>query len=67
MLLLDVFRKTLDSFADDLDESLQSGRRFPVGKERFEGVLTTQFSSFLCRIANLRQGYSGIAPGHRSS
>ncbi len=66
-LLLDVFRKTLDSFTDDLDESLQSGSRFPVGKERFEGVLTTQRSSFLGRIANLRQGDSGIAPGHRSS
>lgn len=66
-LLLDVFRKTLDSFADDLDESLQSGCRSPVGKERFEGVFATQRSSFLCRIANLRQGDSGIAPGHRSS
>ncbi|MFZ4723198.1 MAG: hypothetical protein ACOYMI_08645 [Phycisphaerales bacterium] len=66
-LLLDVFQKTLDPFADDLDKALQSGRYLSVGKERLKGVLTTQRSRLVCRIANLRQSDSGIAPGHGSA
>ena len=55
------------AFTNDLDASLQCGRRFPICQEGVERVRGTQCPGLFGRIANLRERDSRVTTAHESS
>ena len=55
------------AFADDLNASLQCGRRLPICQEGVERMRGTQCPSLFGRVANLRECDSRVTTAHESS
>jgi hypothetical protein len=65
--LLEFGWKSAHAFADDLDASLQCGRRLPICEKGVERMVGTQCPGLFGRVTNLRERDSRVTATHESS